>query len=298
MSTKYLKYEGEKIDGIDWRHESIKWVQQKSEATLFGTKEIAKAATNKGKRSIEEYKDGWIVTNSNNTNPQKPTEKNPFDRKTKSSATDTVSALINNTFSPDGLVWLGGLMFGSSLACNALFWAGVTMQVPVFSGVERILMGDVGLIGLLCGGLLISATTTFFQVLPIVGKKSGDSIAKQFIASLFRPDLSKVKGGDLELAEANANIQSSQWRLLGRLWLACTVLEVAAGLIFIGPIMGRGVASLMMLLGFLYSVAGCQLGAHLSVMGDNLRAPKEGRALHRRMVQSAKDQAFNAVKSK
>lgn len=231
-------------------------------------------------------------------NPQKPTELNPFAAKTKGDAADTVGALLNKSFSPGGLVVLGGLVFGSSLACNALFWSGVTMQTSVFIGVERILMGEIGLIGPLCGGLLISAATTFFQVLPIVGKKSGDSIAKQFIASLFRPDLSKVKGGDQELAEANANIQSSHWRLLGQLWLACTVLEVAAGLIFIGPIMGRGVTSLMLLLGFLYSVAGCQLGAHLTVMGDNLRAPKEGRALHRRMLQSQKDQAFNAVKSK
>lgn len=238
------------------------------------------------------------MTNSNSTNPQKTTEQNPFDRKTKSDVADSVGALLNKSFSPGGLVVLGGIVFGSSLACNALFWAGVTMQMPVFAGFERILMGEIGLIMPLCGGLLISAATTFFQVLPIVGKQSGDSIAKQFIASLFRPDLSKVKGGDQELAEANANIQSSHWRFLGQLWLVCTVLEVAAGLIFIGPIMGRGVASLMMLLGFVYSVAGCQLGAHLAVIGDNLRAPKEARALHRRMLQSAKDNAFNAVKSK
>jgi hypothetical protein len=298
MSTKYLKYEGEKIDGIDWGHVSIKWVQQKSEATLFGTKEIAEAATNKGKRSIEKYKDGWIVTNSNNTNPQKTTEQNPFAAKTKGDAADSIGALLNKSFSPGGLVVLGGLVFGSSLACNALFWAGVTMQMPVFAGFERMLMGDIGLIMPFCGGLLVSGATTFFQVLPIVGQKSGDSIAKQFIASLFRPDFSKVKGGDQQLAEASANIQSSHWRLLGQLWLACTVLEVAAGLILIGPIMGRGVASLMMLLGFLYSVAGCQLAAHLVVMGNNLRAPKEALALHRRMHQSAKDNAFNAVKSK
>jgi hypothetical protein len=238
------------------------------------------------------------MTNSSNKNSQKPTEQNPFNRKTKSDVADSIGALLNKSFSPGGLVVLGGLVFGSSLACNALFWAGVTMQMRVFSGVERMLMGEIGLIMPLCGGLLISAATTFFQVLPIVGQKSGDSIAKQFIASLFRPDLSKVKGGDQELAEANANIQSSHWRLLGQLWLACTVLEVAAGLIFIDPIMGRGVDSLMMLLGFLYSVAGCQLGAHLTVMGDNLRAPKEGRALHRRMLQSQKDHAFNSVKSK
>jgi hypothetical protein len=241
-------------------------------------------------------------------NPQKPTELNPFAAKTKGDVADSVSTLLNKSFSPGGLVVLGGIVFASSLACNALFWAGVTMQPPVFGGVEmqppvfggveRILMGEIGLIMPLCGGLLISAATTFFQILPIVGKKSGDSIAKQFIASMFRPDLSKVKGGDQQLAEASANIQSSHWRLLGQLWLACTVLEVAAGLIFIGPIMGRGVASLMMLLGFIYSVAGCQLGAHLTVMGNNLRAPKEGRALHRRMLQSQKDQAFNSIKSK
>jgi hypothetical protein len=229
---------------------------------------------------------------------RKEAQLNPFETKDKGDLASAIGALLNKSFSPGGLVVLGGAVFASSLACNLLFWTNVTMQMPVLTGLERILMGDFGLLGPLGGGFLISGTTTFFQVLPIVGKQSGDSIAKQFIAGLFRPDLRKIQGGDPELAEANANIQSSHWRLLGQLWFACTVLEVVAGLIFIGPIMGQGVGSLIGLLSFIYSIAGCQLGTHLAIMGGNLRAPKEGRVLHSYLLRGAKNAAFISVRQK
>lgn len=296
----YLKYAG---NGVGW---GVQWVEKKEDATHFDSEADARSALKKGEsQSIEKFKNLWVVgmqakqqrkQQGGATTGQQQIP-NPFtDKQPKGDMADRIGSFATKSFSPGGLINFGGIVFGSAAILNAGFWAAVFTGMPCDRHIEKILMGDLGLLGLASAGWLLSAGTTLFQTYPIVAKKSGESIAKQFLASLFRPDLTKLKGGEYELADAHNTINRDFWKFMGWAWFLCTTFEVMGGIIFVGPVFGQGLASLLSLLLFLYSIAGCQVGAFFIVMGQNMRLPQSGRGLVRRLEQQAVSDAYKQLK--
>lgn len=215
------------------------------------------------------------------------TTPNPFQQQIKGDAIDNLSNALSNAFSPGGLIAFGAGVFGSALLLNMGFWGSVLSQMPVSAHIEKVLMGEWAVAGAVLAGWGISWGTTLFQTYPYVGKKDGESIVKQYVASMLRPDLTKYKGGDHDIAQAHNQIASDFWKFMGVMWLACTVLETLGGVIFIGDIFGKGLGSLLGIFGFIYSIAGCQWGAYLMIMGRNQRLNKDGRGVINQMNSAA-----------
>jgi hypothetical protein len=312
--SRYLKY----------APTGIEWVFDHDTAAIFETKESAEKEVKrfaKDKAFVTEHRHYWIIErkpsqenamtqqartktsfakNGRVKNPNKPAvpaTNNPFaNNKPKGDLADRVSDSVAKSFSPGGLIVFGGGVFASALILNLGFWGSITSGLPAGQAFERILMQDWAVLGGAVGGWAISLGTTFFQTYPIIGRKGGDSIAKQFLASLFRPDLTRMEGGDETLAHAHNGIQADFWKMMGWMWFICTAAETLAGIIFIGDVFGKGLASLGALLLFIFSIAGCQIGAYWIIQGRNIRLPKEGRGMEARLNKAEISKAYSQLK--
>lgn len=301
---------------LKWGQSGYEWTGELRGATPFDDRQCAEAeikAQSIEGATVEQLNNTWVITKMQTqqqpkanwngrvkrpvgASQQQTTTPNPFQVQAQGDLADRIGQAVSNSFSPGGLIVFGGVVFGSAAILNLGFWGSVFAGMPVGQHVEKILMGDLGLLGMASAGWLLSAGTTLFQTYPIVAKKSGDSIAKQFLSSLFRPDLTKMRGGEFELADAHNKLGKDFWKFMGWAWFCCTLFEVMGGIIFMGNIFGEGLASLLSLLLFLYSIAGCQIGAFFIVMGQNMRLPKEGRGLYNRLGRTAVTEAYQSIK--
>ena len=188
----------------------------------------------------------------------------------KQSAVEWVTNALYSASSHRTQVWIGLGIAGVFGVSNALFYTGLLSSFALALPIAVV------------GGLAISAITTYFEVGPVVRKKSGRSALEQLWRMGSRvsklPNVSRNAHHNPE--ELRDNYRKTEKRYeegANRMrWLGIGI-EVLLGLTFLGSV-GTGMAALWKLVWFIASIFGTEHGVVMAIRAGEMEIPAAARA--------------------
>jgi hypothetical protein len=215
-------------------------------------------------------------------------KKSPFE-----SATDW----LVNAHSPKGMMVIGWSIFLSSQVLNSGFWISVCSGAGAISTIKSALLPDLMALGAVLAGVGVSGGSTFFQGYPIVQSRAKDNIFSELLSIAFQPKTSSIPGQvDPDRAHDYNDSNRRFNALMRKLGKFSTLIEVFAGMLFMGVIFGGGFGALLSLAAFIYSIIGSQVGLSMIVQARNVALDATGRHASRKLAANARSEAFKAIK--
>jgi hypothetical protein len=188
----------------------------------------------------------------------------------KKSAVEWITGALYSASSHRTQVWIGLGIAGIFGVSNALFYSGLLSSFSLALPIALI------------GGIAISAITTYFEVGPVVRKKSGRSALEQIWRMGSRvsklPTVSRQAHHNPE--ELRDNYRKTEKRYeegANRMRWLCIGVEVMLGLTFLGSV-GTGTAALWKLLWFVASIFGTEHGVVMAIRAGEMEIPAAARA--------------------
>jgi len=237
----------------------------------------------------------------NNQNQNQGKRSNdPWASSTKTSSRSMIEAMTDGLIgahSPQGLMVIGWGIVASSQVLNTGFWISVFTGAGAWVVLGSILNQNYAALGGLLAGVGVSLSSSFFQNYPIVQSRAQANILSEMLAGLFRPQVKHLpRNIDADRAAQYQGASSAFSKTMKTLGRFSTLVEIAAGIIFMGSIFGGGLGSLLALLVFVYSVVGTQIGTVMIVQAHNVALPPAGRDAKRKLEGKAKADVFQALK--
>lgn len=215
----------------------------------------------------------------------------------KRSAFESLTDGLIGAHSPKGMMVIGWAVLLSSQILNGGFWISVMSGAGAISTIAAALQPNLAALGSVAAGLGISLGSTFFQGYPIVQSRAKDNIFSELLASAFRPKVSSIPGKvDPDREHDYNNAERGFNALMRKLGKFSTIVEIIAGMIFMGAIFGGGLGSLLSLALFIYSIVGSQIGLSMIVQARNVALTPAGRHAARKMTGLAKAEVLKAIK--
>lgn len=189
---------------------------------------------------------------------------------TKRNAVEWVTDALHSASSHRTQVWIGlgiAAVFGIS---NALFYSGLLSSFALALPIAAL------------GGLAISGITTYFEVGPVVRKKSGRSALEQIWRMGARvsrlPNISKnAHHNPQELRDNYRKTEKRYEEGANRMRWICIGIEVLLGLTFLGAV-GTGMPALWKLVWFVSSIFGTEHGIVMAIRAGEMELPSAARA--------------------
>jgi hypothetical protein len=214
----------------------------------------------------------------------------------KGDLTDKIGEAIENAHQTKGLLKIGIGVFSSALFLNTGFWIGVCSGANTWSVLGALLSQNYALLLPTLAGIGVSWGSTYFQGYPIVAG-GGKSMFSELIASVMRPQVAHIpskrvdasRAEDYEQKFARFNSKMKFW------WMVATAGEFAAGIIFMGAIFGGGLQSLFALIGFAYSIVGCQMGLAMIIQAREVMLTPAGRDVLKKLEHKAQREILDRV---
>ena len=188
----------------------------------------------------------------------------------KKSAVECITDSLYSASSHRTQVWIGLGIAGVFGISNALFYSGLLGSFALALPIALI------------GGFAISGITTYFEVGPIVRKKSGRSALETLWRMGSRvsklPTISRNAHHDPQ--ELRDNYRKTEKRYeegANRMRWMCIGIEVMLGLTFLGSV-GTGMAALWKLIWFVASIFGTEHGVVMAIRAGEMEIPAAARA--------------------
>lgn len=187
----------------------------------------------------------------------------------KKSAVELITDTLYSASSHRTQVWIGLGIAGVFGISNTLFYTGLLGSFALALPIAVL------------GGIAISSITTYFEVGPVVRKKSGRSALEQLWRMGSRvsrlPNVSRnAHHNPQELRDNYRKTEKRYEEGANRMRWLCIGIEVLLALTFLGAV-GTGMAALWKLVWFIASIFGTEHGIVMAIRAGEMEIPAAAR---------------------
>jgi hypothetical protein len=210
---------------------------------------------------------------------------------------DIITGAFEGFHSAKGLQWGGIVTAGVAGTLNMGFWVSVLTGSTFVAVGLQLLDGNFASLIPFLFGIGICMTTSYAQGYSISSSKSVRNKLSQAIGSVFKPGVRHLPASaDRQALASLSKTEKDFEALMSKLYWVSTVLEILAGLLVVGAVMGRGQETLAAMALFVFSVAGWQIGYYMMIAGRNVSMPASAQKAYKAVTARAENEGRKAFK--